>query len=77
MGQTLTISDELYERLMAEAAARGQTIEQLLEQHAQNGTDLQSGAETVKQIDQLRNHLFSKYGKMPDSTPLIREDRTR
>ena len=77
MGHTLTISDELYERLKAEAGTRGQTVEQLLEQQANNGADLQQRSEAVRLIDQLRHRLFTKYGEMPDSTQLIRDDRAR
>lgn len=78
MSRTLTIKDELYQRLKAEAGARGlESIEQLLEQHASNGADLGQRSEAVKDIDLLRNRLLAKYGEMPDSTNLIREDRAR
>ena len=33
--------------------------------------------ETVDKIDALRNRLFQRYGQMPDSVDLIREDRAR
>ena len=32
---------------------------------------------SVREIDGLRKMLYSKYGKMPDSVELIREDRQR
>jgi hypothetical protein len=31
----------------------------------------------LQRIDQLREQLLAKYGQMPDSTGLIREDRAR
>ncbi|HET8631496.1 MAG TPA: DUF433 domain-containing protein [Thermomicrobiales bacterium] len=33
--------------------------------------------ETVQRIDALREELFARYGEMPDSTTLVREDRER
>lgn len=78
MSRTLTISDELYERLEVEARVRGLvSVEGLLEQRANNGANLQQRAEVVNSIDALRNRLRVKYGEMLDSTVLIREDRTR
>ena len=78
MSRTLTISDKLYERLEAEAVARGfENVEQLLEEHASNGSDFPQRRAVVDDIDQLRNRLFATYGEMPDSTNLIHEDRAR
>jgi hypothetical protein len=78
MSRTLTISDKLYQRLEAEALARGfENVEQLLEEHASNGSDFPQRRAVVNEIDQLRNRLFATYGEMPDSTKLIREDRAR
>lgn len=77
MTQSFNISDELYNRLKADAEARGQTIEQMLESRSTNGADQLSRAEVVSRIDQLRDRLFAKYGEMADSTALIRADRVR
>ncbi len=78
MSRTLTISDKLYQRLEAEAVARGfENVEQLLEEHASNGSNLPQRRAVVDNIDRLRNRLFTKYGEMPDSTNLIHEDRSR
>lgn len=33
--------------------------------------------EIARQVDELRERLYATYGEMPDSTPLIREDRER
>lgn len=75
---TLTISDALYQRLVAEAEVRGfQSVEQLLEERAENGVSVAHRAAVVSDIDDLRTRLFEQYGEMPDSTNLIREDRTR
>ena len=78
MSRTLTISDDLYQRLQAEAGARGlSSVEQLLEERTSNGSDLAQRGDAVKEIDLLRNRLFARYGEMPDSTDLISEDRAR
>jgi hypothetical protein len=78
MSRTLTISDELYERLEVEARVLGLgSVEGLLEQRVNNGANLQQRAEAVSSIDALRNRLLVKYGEMLDSTALIREDRAR
>jgi predicted CopG family antitoxin len=78
MSRTITVSDELYTRLEAEARARGlKSIERLLEEWGQNETTLKERKDVVKEIDDLRERLFAKYGAQPDSVELIREDRTR
>lgn len=78
MSRTLTISDDLYARLETEARARGlTTVEQLLEEWDRREADLSLREDTVRRIDQLRDRLLAKYGQMPDSTELLREDRAR
>ena len=78
MSRTLTIAAELYERLEAEARARGlESVEQLLEELGRDGTDLAQRRETVRRIDNLRERLFARQGEMPDSVELVREDRAR
>jgi predicted CopG family antitoxin len=77
MSRTLTISDELYARLEKEAQMRGLSIERLIEEWEQSEADLLRRKEVVREIDNLRERLFSKYGEMPDSADLVREDRAR
>ncbi len=78
MSRTITISDELYARLEAEARARGlNNIERLLEEREGSENDLNERQRVVKQIDDLRERLFIKYGEMPDSVELLRADRNR
>ena len=78
MSRTITISDELYARLEAEARARGlNDIERLLEEREQGEFDLNERQRVVKRIDDLRERLFIKYGEMPDSVELLRADRNR
>jgi hypothetical protein len=78
VSRTLTISDELYDRLDSEARSRGlRSIENLLDEWGRSQEDLRQRRDAVKKIDDLRENLFAKYGQMPDSTALVREDRAR
>ena len=78
MSRTLTISDELYARLESEARDRGlKSVEELLDRLQSLETDLVHRKENVRQIDLLRERLFARYGQMPDSVELLREDRER
>lgn len=77
MNQVLTISEALYARLESVAQLRGLSIEQLLEEWAEQENELSRRRQIVQQIDQLRERLFVKYGEMPDSTELLWADRGR
>ncbi len=78
MGKTLSISDDLYDRLDQAARQRGmKNIEQLLETWQSSEGDLRKRQKVVERIDTLRAKFFSTYGKMPDSVDLVREDRGR
>lgn len=77
MSRTLTISDELYARLEKEAQMRGLSIERLIEEWERNEANLLQRKDVVREIDTLRERLFFKYGEMPDSSDLVREDRAR
>jgi hypothetical protein len=81
MNQTLTISENLYSRLQTGAQLRGLSIEQLIEQVVEEWerreSEIRRRHEVVREINELRESLFAKYGEMPDSTELIREDRER
>jgi hypothetical protein len=78
MSRTLTISDELYERLEGEARSRGlDSVERLLEAVSGNELDRDTRAAAVNNIDELRARLSAKYGEMPDSTEMLVEDRAR
>jgi len=77
MSRTLTISDELYDRLEEEAQSRGISIERLIEEWERNEAALLRRKGVVREIDKLRERLFSEHGEMPDSAELVREDRAR
>jgi predicted CopG family antitoxin len=78
MSRTLTISDELYERLLAEVNRRGlSTIEELLQSTGFQDDELARRREAVRRIDEVRERIKAVHGQMEDSVPLIREDRAR
>ena len=78
MGKTLSLPDDLYDRLENVARQKGlKSIEQLLESLQIAEDNLLERRETVDKVDALRNRLFQRYGQMPDSVDLMREDRAR
>jgi hypothetical protein len=78
MSRTVILSDQLFDRLQAEARDRGlSSVEQLLEEFAVQEPALEQRREAVDRIHALREGLRAKFGEMPDSTELIREDRLR
>ena len=78
MSRVIRISDELHDKLEQEARTRGlDSVEQLLEQWQPAETELDHRKDVVREIDDLRARLFDKYGEMPDSVGLVREDRAR
>jgi hypothetical protein len=77
MSKTVTLSDAIYDRLSRAAAEHGlPNIEALLIEWMES-----SGAatrrETITRIRILHGEMAAKYGPQPDSTDLIREDRSR
>jgi hypothetical protein len=78
MERTVTISEELYEKLTMAMQEHGlQSIEQLLEFWQTHEVERRRRQEVVRNIDALRDRLSAQYGEMPDSVSLIREDRSR
>ena len=78
MSQALRISDELYTKLARAAANDGvPSIEILLENWNCRAEEIKRRTDAVKQIDAVRTHLQQIYGEMPDSVPLLHEDRAR
>ncbi len=78
MSRTLTLSDELFSRLEATAKQRGLSgVEQLLETWQASEEERVARVRAVQRIDDIRAHLSAKYGEMPDSAALLREDRER
>jgi hypothetical protein len=79
--QTLTISSDLYQRLQVGAQLRGVSVEQLVAQAVdeweRRDAELKRRAEAVDEANQIYERMRAKYGQMPDSAELIREDRER
>ena len=76
MSVTLTISDKTYEKLKTVANSKGfEDIEKFLDEWEE--LELANRREVVDRIIEFQNKMGEKYGVMPDSTELIREDRMR
>ena len=77
MSRTLIIEDQLFERLDRTARSEGlSSVEQLLTKISDLSARVERN-EAVEQIRTLRKRLQTRYGEMPDSTELLREDRAR
>lgn len=87
MSKTLIVSDKTYESLEHLAQRREmKTVEQFLEnlterlaaeEAAEWEKELERRREQVERIKAFQKQMAEKYGLMPDSTDLIREDRNR
>lgn len=73
--ETLTISEDLYHRIAAAAQLRGVSIEQLLDEWEQREVEIRRRQEVGAEIKAIFQEIKAKYGLMPDSAELIREDR--
>jgi quinol monooxygenase YgiN len=83
MSVNINVSDETYNKLKISAQIRGKkNVEHLLEewedeQTVERQNELKRRKEAGKEIRKLQKKMHEKYGVMPDSTELIREDRNR
>jgi hypothetical protein len=81
MNQSLTISENLYNRLLLESQSRGlsigQLVERIVEEWERRESELRQRQEAVREIRELRERIFAEHGEMPDSVELLREDRNR
>lgn len=75
MSQTLSIPEDLYERLENTARLRGLSIEKLLEEWAQRDAELKRRAVVGQRVNSIYERMKAKYGVMSDSADLIRADR--
>ena len=87
MSVILSISEKTYQSLKEQAQKRElESVEQFLdklteqfetEAAAAREEELKRRREVGQDIQNFRKRMKDKYGVMPDSTPLIREDRMR
>ena len=76
MSVTLTISEATYEKLKNVAHSKGfADVEKFLNEWEE--LELANRREVVDKILEFQNKMGEKYGVMPDSTELVREDRRR
>ncbi len=73
--QTLTISQALYSRLETEAQLQRLSIEQLIEEWERQLSEIKRRQEGGQLVKATFKQMKAKYGLMPDSAQLIREDR--
>lgn len=73
--QTLIISRDLYSRLETEAQLQKVSIEQLIEEWERQLSEIKRRQESGQIIKETYEKMKAKYGLMPDSAELIREDR--
>lgn len=77
MSRTITVSDTLYDRLMEQAHSQGMDdLAAWIEATLLNDNP-QKRQQTVENIKSFREEMKLKYGEMPDSVSLVREDRGR
>lgn len=84
-----TVSEYMRDLIRADQTRREELkLEKLLRERLRSNGELEFDIEdakaelhrrsnAVRGIDRLRDKLYSKYGKMPDSAELVREDRAR
>jgi len=76
MSVTLTISDKTYKKLKNVAQSKGfEDVEKFLDEWEE--LELANRREIVDRILEFQDKMGEKYGVMPDSTELVREDRRR
>ena len=81
MSHSLTLPDDLYARLDTAARRQGLTIAEWLRLISSDTTisaaELKARQDAVARSAALYDDLAVRYGGLPDSTDLIREDRDR
>ncbi|MBA3784780.1 MAG: hypothetical protein H0X15_04460 [Acidobacteria bacterium] len=76
MSVTLTISEETYQKLKNIAQSRGfEDVGKFLDEWEE--LELANRREVVDGILKFHKKMKEKYGVMPDSTEILREDRMR
>ena len=75
MGRAVDFSEETYTQLEKMAQTLGfENIERLIKEWLWEA-ELRRRQELGRRIDEHREEMYAKYGLMPDSTELIRQDR--
>ena len=70
------LEDWVVESFRARARQAGRSLEEELRQHLTE-TARERRRRFVAELEELNAKLREKYGELPDSTPLIREERDR
>ena len=76
MSVTITVSDETYQKLKTVAQSKGfEDVEKFLGEWEE--LELANRREVVDRLLEFQNRMGEKYGVMPNSVELVREDRER
>lgn len=76
MSVTISVSSETYQKLENVARRKGfDDVEKFLDDWEDD--ELAERREAVDRIIEFQTRMGEKYGVMPDSTELVREDRER
>ena len=76
MSVTLTVSDETFKKLENVARSRGfEDVGKFLDEWEE--LEFANRREVVEDIRLFRERMKEKYGVIPDSTEMLREDRMR
>lgn len=70
------VDDQVVHDLKAQAQHRGQTLGQMLIE-VLTETAARPRRELAAELRAFREDMRAQYGEMPDSTPMIREERDR
>ena len=74
----LCLTHDHYARLEATARTRGfQSVEQLVASWQARERDRAGRITAARHVNLLRERLSEIYGELPDSTPLVQQDRAR
>lgn len=68
------LEDWVVETHRATAAAAGRSLEEELRRIVTDAA-LRPQHDFARRVREIQDEMYRKYGEMPDSTPLIREDR--
>ena len=76
MSVTITVSDKTYQKLKTAAQSKGfEQVEDFLDEWKE--AESQDRRKVIDDILAFQKRMGEKYGVMPDSTLLVREDRER
>ncbi len=78
MSKTLTLPDQVHDRLERQAKASGfASVEDFIQSWNLTEDEMSRRKRLADRLRELRGQIKAKHGVMPDSVSLLREDRER